>query len=259
MRSPRWLRSASLLAGFPMCPLVAQAPNPIAASWSVEYLAPTKADRRIQTVSADLGLAYTLSTRHQVAVGLSLTPTYAVGHIFQLDSTLQRVRYETSALGIGPTVRLRALPIPLGPIRLGVEGSAGLLLYTERFPAGGDYYNGMLRAGPIAGITVSPSTRLLLSAKWTHVSNGQGLGPFNPSYEAWAFSMGADHQLAVGRGPALRRGRILWPALLGGLAGAASGAALSRRCDDGTCRIGGGITAVGALTGASIAVLLANL
>ena len=52
---------------------------------------------------------------------------------------------------------------------------------------------------------------------------------------------------------------MLWPAVVGGLMGGAGGAGLSRRYEDGGCRLGGGITAVGALTGAGIAVLLANL
>lgn len=259
MTSFRTLALASLLAALPLSSTRAQAPLPVAVSGSVEYLSPTKANRRIHTVSADVGLTYTFSERRRAAVGLGLTTTTASGHIIQLDDALQSTRLETSAFGVGPSVRLRALPMSLGPMHVGFEASAGLLWYSRRFPAGGDYYNGMLRVGPAVAARLARSTDLHLSAKWTHVSNGQGLGAFNPSYEAWAFAIGAEHRLSVTRPAAASRGRVVWPMLLGGIVGGVGGAVLTRRCEDGACRIGGGITAVGALSGAGISLLVANL
>jgi hypothetical protein len=42
---------------------------------------------------------------------------------------------------------------------------------------------------------IAHGARVELGARWMHVSNGQGLGPFNPSYEAACILLGVQLQL----------------------------------------------------------------
>jgi len=58
------------------------------------------------------------------------------------------------------------------------------ILYDEEFPAGGEHYNFMWRAGPTLSYSFGHAYGIGVSYRWMHVSNGQGLTPNNPSYEA---------------------------------------------------------------------------
>ena len=227
---------------------------------SLEYLSPTKPDRRIGTVTADVRLERTVVQSLGLRLGIGLTATGAEGHIVQLDPTFTPVRLENRAVGLGPTAYLGLSPLRVGRLSLGAEASAGLLLYSTRFPAGGDRYNGMLRVGPVLALRLSSADEVRLSGKWMHVSNGQGLGPHNPSYEGHgltlAWSRGITH--TVTNRPAARR-RAVAGGILGGLLGTTGGILLSRHCEAGNCRIGGGIAAVGGATGAGLGLLLGRL
>lgn len=224
---------------------------------SLEFLRPTKGNRPIDTFSADVGVLRTVHPASGLSLGVALTATHAHGHIIQLTETLQSVRYETSAFGIGPVVRARWQPIRVGDVALGADISAGLLLYSERFPAGGDHYNGMLRIGPVVSAQVSPRDQVTIAAKWMHVSNGQGLGAHNPSYEAAAITMGLRHLLTRESAPsATTRKRAILGGAIGGAVGLATGLTISRHCTARSCRVGPGIGAVGALTGAGVGVTI---
>ncbi len=258
-------RFPSLLLALLLLPAAMQAqagPHalPLGLTASLEYLAPTKNDRRIGTVTADVRVEHAAVPGLGLRLGIGLTATGADGHIFQLDPTLTRVRFDNRALGLGPTAYLGVTPVRLGRLRLGMEATAGLLLYSTRFPAGGDHYNGMLRVGPVLALRLSPTDELRLSAKWMHVSNGQGLGPHNPSYEGHGLALGWSRGLThtVSDRAAARR-RSVTGGVIGGLAGAAGALLLSRHCEAGSCRIGGGITAVGGATGLGLGLLLGRV
>ena len=227
---------------------------------SLEYLAPTKDDRRIGTVTADMRVEQTVIRALGFRLGIGLTATGAGGHISQLDPTLTPVRFENRAVGLGPTAYLGLTPLRLGPLSLGAEASAGLLAYSTRFPAGGDHYNGMLRVGPVLALRLSAADEVRLSGKWMHVSNGQGLGPHNPSYEGHGLALAWRRSIThtVDNRTAARR-RAVTGGVLGGIAGTVGGILLSRHCEAGSCRIGGGIAAVGGGTGAGLGLLLGRL
>lgn len=210
---------------------------------SVEYLAPTEDNRRIWTVTADAGISRLLAPRAGLELGLNLTASLARGHIVQLDESLNPYRLESAAAGIGPTVVLRVQPLRVGRVRAGAELSAGVLFYSVGFPAGGERYNGMLRLGPSLAYAVNDRTAITLAARWMHVSNGRGLVPNNPSYEAQGVTLGLRHaygvaQRGAARSAAQRRRNIVLGAALGGVAGAA----LSRHCPADGCRVSPGIT-----------------
>jgi hypothetical protein len=145
-----------------------------------EYLWPSKIDREIDTGSVHLVVG-----REDAWFGwrAGATATHASGHIIQLDDELSRVRHDSAAGGIGPVGLVRIATPELARIRVALEGSGGLLLYTRAFPAGGSLYNFMWRVGPSIEIRVRDAQWLGLGLRWMHVSNGQGLGPDNPSYE----------------------------------------------------------------------------
>lgn len=243
--------------------LAAQAPpapeaRAFQSYWSAEYLWPTKPDRPIRTVTADVGVGRVLSAPLGLTIGVGLTATWASGHIYQLNDALGTDTLETSAFGLGPSVRLAIMPLRLGRVSLGAEASAGLIFYSERFPAGGEYYNGMLRVGPSLSVALGEADRLTVAGKWMHVSNGQGLVPENPSYEALGLSIGVTHGFSrPALTPSARR-RQLVAGIAGGVVGAVGAALLSRHCSGDSCRIGAGITAVGALTGAATGVVVAS-
>lgn len=217
---------------------------------SLQHLEPTKPDRRIRTLTADIGVARVLSPRLDVHVSFAFTATVARGRIVQLDSALQASRLDGSAIGLGPAVQFRARPVALGPVRLGAEVSAGLLWYSSGFPPGGDRYNGMLRLGPAASVQIGARHALTVTGHWMHASNGQGLVPRNPSYEAKGLTIGIERAVSHAvRDDASARRRRATAALIGAVAGAAGGALLSRHEAAGGTRVSPGITLAGGLVG----------
>ncbi|MFQ5469725.1 MAG: acyloxyacyl hydrolase [Gammaproteobacteria bacterium] len=77
----------------------------------------------------------------------------------------------------------------LNSLSLHLIGSGNFIVYSERFPAGGDYYNFMRRAGPMVKYKIGNSMSIGLSYQQSHVSNGQGLSSRNPSYDAHGFAL----------------------------------------------------------------------
>lgn len=153
-----------------------------------EVLWPLHPDRQIQTLSSDLWIGKPLAGGH-LDLYLGATLTHPWGSITQLQGSLDQgtfrsVSYGTSVLGAGPALQVRLNAFPQNPFSLFFDASAGILLYDRRFPPGGDIYNFMLRLGPGALLKLDGHWSLVLKGQWMHVSNGQGLGPFNPSYEA---------------------------------------------------------------------------
>ena len=69
------------------------------------------------------------------------------------------------------------------------------MVYSDRFPPGGDYYNFTWRMGGSLHIRLTDTVTLTAGARWMHVSNGQGLGRHNPAYESVGFPLGLIYRL----------------------------------------------------------------
>lgn len=124
-------------------------------------------------------------------IGLSafggVTLTYASGYILQWNDRFEDVRYDTEAAGVGPIFLLRWAPIRVAGFALAAEMVGGIVLYSDDFPAGGDIYNFTWRFGGSLSYRVNDRLTFSAGVRWMHVSNGQGLGPQNPSYEGVGF------------------------------------------------------------------------
>jgi hypothetical protein len=67
---------------------------------------------------------------------------------------------------------------------------ASLLLADRPFPQHGSVYDFLLRAGGGVGVRVSDSYWLESAFHFAHVSNGQGFGPANPTWQGNGLSLG---------------------------------------------------------------------
>ena len=152
-----------------------------------EYLVPTRFSDQIRTVSAHAFFWKQRSRNMSFLVNAGITTTYARGYTRQYDirsDTLFTSHYKTSAAGIGPVIQLDYAPIKIKRFSLIVEASGGLLVYSNRFPYGGDIYNFMFRTGPSVAYRLNNNCFLKTGYRWMHVSNGKGYGRQNPFYEA---------------------------------------------------------------------------
>ncbi|HLK89116.1 MAG TPA: hypothetical protein VKZ18_04425 [Polyangia bacterium] len=99
--------------------------------------------------------------------------------------------------GAGGELAARLVPFPEGPLRPYLRASGGLLLFLRGpFLPGGDSYDFVLQLG--AGLEVPIGDRLSLFGELhlVHLSNGQGLGPFNPAFTGAGGLVGAACALA---------------------------------------------------------------
>ena len=100
--------------------------------------------------------------------------------------------------GAGGELAARLVPFPRGPVRPYLRASGGLLLFLRGpFLPGGDVYDFILQLG--AGLEVPIGERLSLFGDLhvVHLSNGQGLGPFNPAFTGEGGLIGAAYALAA--------------------------------------------------------------
>jgi hypothetical protein len=162
---------------------------PASVEVGAEVYWPIHASRQIRTSAIDAYVEREVVELLHVTLGLGLTAMHPYGEITQLGDHFEPLRFTTSVIGAGPVVLVRCEPLAFGPVRLGVDGLGALLLYSEHFPPGGDIYNFAWRGGPSMRIFLSHRIALTASVRWMHVSNGQGLGPQNPSYEAVGASL----------------------------------------------------------------------
>lgn len=160
----------------------------------IEYLAPLEASRDIDTFN--VSAFYSVKTFEVIGLSLSAggTATHAKGDITQTEGalsegTLREVTYDTEAVGIGPVVLADLCLWRFDGLSVQVDASAGFIVYDRDFPAGGDRYNFMWRVGPVLQYTVDSGMLAGIGWLWMHVSNGQGTGPQNPSYDAGGLSL----------------------------------------------------------------------
>lgn len=160
-----------------------------AHSMDIEYLNSTNDDRDIDTVNLDLNFYLFSMARSKLAIYLDIVAMYATGSITQLEGELQtgklkNAKYDNSAFGFGPGLLADLRIYENKKLSIGLEASGNFLIHNKRFPAGGEYYNYLWRAGPSVGYRISKSTSVKMAYLRAHVSNGQGLGAQNPGYNA---------------------------------------------------------------------------
>ncbi len=155
----------------------------------IEYLTPTEKSRDIRTLN--MGLCYLLTEIEKVNLPIyaGLTVTYATGNITQLEGSLEsgtfrEVRYDNSAFGLGPGLLANFRLWDSNKFSIHLAGSGSFIVYNKEFPAGGDHYNFMWRGGPFLKYEIGKSKAIDMGYLWAHVSNGQGIGAQNPSYDA---------------------------------------------------------------------------
>jgi len=94
-------------------------------------------------------------------------------------------------LGFGPMGRWNLLEIK----RVRFFGDAGpdVIFTNNPFPAGGTNYDFFLRAGGGAAFRLNESYWLEAGFRWTHISNGQGIGPGNPAWQGRGVAVALRH------------------------------------------------------------------
>jgi hypothetical protein len=165
---------------------------------AASYLAPTRSSRQVQTAILDLLFGVEVFDFFGIDLYAGLSVAGASGWITQWDDHFVDVRYDTRAGALGPVFVFRVEPFrPLcvanggcAGFSFAVDAGGALLFYSSHFPPGGDIYDFAWRVGGTLGYQVTPRFRVELGGRWMHVSNGQGLGPFNPAYEGAGVTIG---------------------------------------------------------------------
>lgn len=157
--------------------------------YGVEYLFPMRDSRNIETYNFDVYYQISKFNKLNLSISAGATFTYATGDITLLKVELaqrrfKEVKFNNTAFGMGPGLLIDWKFLPSHKFSLHFEGIGNLIIYNEKFPAGGDQYNFMLRTGPLLQYELSQSNTIGLGYHWAHVSNGQGKVPENPSYDA---------------------------------------------------------------------------
>jgi hypothetical protein len=99
--------------------------------------------------------------------------------------------------GAGGELGARLVPFPRGSVGPYLRASGGLLLFLRGpFLPGGDGYDFILRLGAGLEVPLGPRLSLFGDLHAVHLSNGQGLGPFNPAFTGEGGSIGAAYALA---------------------------------------------------------------
>lgn len=161
---------------------------------SLEYYYSTENSRNIDTINFNAYFPVKEFKKLNLILYGGLTGTFATGNITQLEGdlnegTLGEVNYETEAFGVGPGLWVNFCFLNMNAMSIHLEGSGNLIVYNKKFPAGGDWYNFMWRFGPVLKFPIGISGGIGIGYNWMHVSNGQGIGPSNPSYDAQGISL----------------------------------------------------------------------
>ena len=179
---------------FLICDLKAQGKNAEVASsarafYGFAYFVPTDTEsRNIKTINATAYRVLREFKKLNFSFYWSVTGTFATGNIEQSEGeiangTYREVTSENTALGIGPGLLANLRVFRIGQFSFHLDASGSFILYSRDFPAGGDPYNFMWRAGPTLKCAFGDNMFIGISYQRMHVSNGQGLGPQNPSYD----------------------------------------------------------------------------
>jgi opacity protein-like surface antigen len=133
-------------------------------------------DIDVTTISAVRAWRLRYGLELRAGAGLMLTDGY---------STLDAPPYthqSADAYGVQTQIGLR-YNLDLGDrARLFVDGAHGFSALNTDFPEGGTNWNGLRRWGYGAAFDVTDTWTLEAAYRATHMSNGRGIGPDNPSY-----------------------------------------------------------------------------
>lgn len=171
----------------------------------LDSLEPIHADRHLKTTDVHVLAAEKRFDTLPLTLRFGVTLSRPSGSITQLEGdfnqgTLHEQTFASSAWGFGPMTQQRLRILHWSDLKLSADLGEGLLWYDHDFPSGGRRYNFMLQAGPTIGFA-SPGNPFSVSIgyRWMHVSNGSGLSPQNPSYEASGPVLGVGYALHVAR------------------------------------------------------------
>lgn len=161
----------------------------IKARFGVEYFFPTDESRNIKTINFNAYFLFIEINGLNTSFYAGLTSSYATGDITQLEGeleegTFREVNFKNTAFGMGPGLLVDVRFFRIEKFSFHLNGSGSFILYNKDLPAGGDHYNFMWRAGPVVEYLVKGNNKIGLSYQCAHISNGQGLGLQNPSYDA---------------------------------------------------------------------------
>lgn len=174
--------------------VAADEPPQHVAAIEVQAVRPAKANRQLDMTLLDWQFREKRLWDDRLRLGLGATLMHASGHITQLtgsldDGSLRELRLASPGWGLGPSIgaSLRAPISPAVSVSLDVKGA--VLLHDRAFPAGGKRYNGLIEGGPSLHWRLDGGSELSFGARWLHLSNGQGLGAHNPSYDGRGVSL----------------------------------------------------------------------
>ncbi|GLX77223.1 hypothetical protein tinsulaeT_05630 [Thalassotalea insulae] len=163
--------------------------NKIAVLLGFEYLSPIDRDRNIDTYILDVFYPVAEISPINLRISALASFAYATGDITQIEGeysegTMHDVNYKNSAFALGPGVQLDWRVFKDEQLSFHLEGIGNLFIYNDKFPAGGKYYNFMWRIGPSVYYKLDNSSKVGVGYHWSHASNGTGVRPENPSYDA---------------------------------------------------------------------------
>lgn len=159
----------------------------------MEYLTPTRFVNQIRTISVHGFFWKKRFENISIKISSGFICTYAWGISRQFkelgDSVILVTNHKTSAFGAGPVFQVDPTIIKLKRLSVIAEVDFGIILYSNRFPYGGDVYNFIFKGGPSLDYKISEHSSFRVGYRWMHVSNGQGNGNHNPFYEGYGFNV----------------------------------------------------------------------
>jgi len=158
-------------------------------NYGTEYLSPVEDSRNIDTYIAEVFYPFAHLSKINLSFSAVASMLYATGDITRLEGeysegTLHDVNYKNSAIGLGPGVLAQWKYSIDETLSIGFEGTVNFIVYSDKFPAGGKHYNFMWRSGPSISYDFGNSSQIDFGYHWAHISNGTGMSPQNPSYDA---------------------------------------------------------------------------
>lgn len=162
--------------------------------FGLEYYSPSHWNRQIKTINLNgvIGKEFIQTIDLQICAGVTFT--HAWGNTIMVNEFLKEEQYETSAIGVGPIILIRLQPLSVGNFSFSIDATGGIILYNKSFPPRGDIYNFMFRLGGNIGYYVCDNFQINLGLRRMHISNGQGVGSFNPFYEGSGLSLNVSRQ-----------------------------------------------------------------
>jgi len=162
--------------------------------FGLEYYTPSHWNRQIKTINLNglIGKEFIPLIGLQIFAGATIT--HAWGNTIMVNELLKEEQYETSAMGIGPIILFRLQPLTIGNFSFSIDALGGIILYNKSFPPKGDIYNFMFRLGGTITFSAGNNYSFNLGLRRMHISNGQGVGYFNPFYEGEGLSLNFSKQ-----------------------------------------------------------------